>query len=116
MKAKIVLKSIFLFILVLILIGLLYIIFTKSGNDNGVNVFKLVDYVIEDRTETCNEKLELIYSSKGKKYYLPCEKSEYVFLKWDDGVVDSLKNAIDKEKVTMDSLMEHGLEIIVNDK
>ena len=112
MKTKIIIKGIFVFFLIIILIGLIYIIFTKTGYDYSVNTLKLVDYVIDDRSEECDDETELIYSQGNSKYYLPCNKSSKIYLIWDDGVVDSLKNAIDNEKVDMKSLKDHGLELI----
>ena len=117
MKIKIILKAFFLFWLNLILVGLLIIIFSKAGTaPNIYSPLKVVDYVIKDDSEICAGALELIYSYKNYNYYLPCIKSASISLIWDDGVVDSLKNAIEKEKVTMDSLESHGLGIIKNEK
>ena len=113
MKTKIIIMSIFAVILITLLIGLLVIIFT---NDNEEELPKIVDYVIENKSETCVSALELIYEDKNNSYYLSCIKSNYIYLKWDDGEIDLLKNALDNKKVTIDSLIEHGLDVIVNEK
>ena len=117
MKTKLVLKCIFLFFLLIILIGLLYIIMQKAGTSPEMySPLKVVDYYIQNDTEECPKALELIYSDKKYNYYLPCIESENITLVWEDGVVDSLKNAISKEKVTIESLKRHGLDILKNEK
>lgn len=116
MKTKIILKSIFVFFLTLILIGLLYIIFSSGDAPSIYSPLQVVDYKIQDDTEACPAALELIYSDNKYNYYLSCIKSANISIIWDDGVVDSLKNAIEKEKVTIESLERHGLEIIKNEK
>ena len=117
MKAKLTLKIIFVFFLSIILIGLIIIIFDKAGTGASIyNPPRLVDYVIVDKTDYCEDELELIYSDNKYNYYLPCTKSSTVFLEWDEGVTDPLKFAIEKEKVTIDSLIEHGLGVVKNEK
>ncbi len=116
MKTKIILKSIFVFFLTLILIGLIYIIFSKTPGNIQVSNLKIVDYVIRDDSNVCPSALELIYTDDEYNYYLPCIKSANITLVWEDGVIDSLKNALEHEKVTITSLEKHGLEIIKNEK
>ena len=117
MNYKLLFRYIFVFFLTLILIGLIYIIIDKAGN--GISIYdplKVVDYKIEDTTQECEEMLELIYTDKKYNYYLPCKKSENVSLIWDDGVVDSLSHALEFQKVDIDSLTRHGLDIVKNEK
>ena len=117
MKTRLIIKSIFVFFLSVILICLVIIIFDKAGTGAGIyNPPKLVDYVIVDKTEVCTDVLELIYSDKKYNYYLPCQKSSTVFLEWDEGVTDPLRFAIENEKVTIDSLIDHGLGVIKDEK
>ena len=116
MKIKIIIKCVFVFILSLILVGLILII-TNTGDAPSIyDQLKVVDYTIQDDSEVCAQALELIYSDSDYNYYLPCIKSAYISLIWDDGTVDSLKNAIENEKVSMKSLESHGLGIIKNEK
>lgn len=117
MKAKLIAKCIFVFFLSIILVCLIFIIFDKAGTGTGIyEPPKLVDYVIVDKTDYCEDTRELIYSDKKYNYYLPCTKSSTVFLEWDEGVTDPLKFAIENEKVTIDSLIEHGLGVIKDEK
>jgi len=117
MNIKLIFKCIFVFFLTLILIGLVYIIIDKAGTGTGIyDPLKIVDYKIEDKTETCDDALELIYSDDKYNYYLPCMKSENISLVWDDGVVDSLSHALEFQKVDIDSLESHGLDIVKNEK
>ena len=118
MKARLIAKSIFVVFLIIILFCLIFIIFDKAGTGAKIyNPIKIVDYsIVENSPDECEEMLELIYSDKKYNYYLPCKKSDNISLVWEEGVTDPLMFAIEHEKVTMDSLMEHGLDIIKNEK
>ena len=117
MKSRIIFKSIFVFFLTIILFCLIFIIFDKTGT--GATIYNppaIVDYTIIDNRDECENNTELIYSDKNYNYYLVCSNSSSVFLSWDEGVVDPLKFALEKEKVTMNSLINHGLKVIKNEK
>ena len=115
MRARMVFKIMFVVILVLILIGLIFIIFDKAGTRAGVrNTMKIVDYTIVNEQENCADVLELIYEDADYKYYLPCISSYGIYLEWSDGTRDLLKDALRNGKVTMDSLIDHGLDVYKN--
>ena len=116
MKNRIVFKSIFLFFLIIILIGLIFIIFDKAGTRTGIYMPKPIDYRIEYDSEVCLDALEEIYSDSKYTYSLPCISSSNIKIVWEDGITDPLMFAIEKEKVTMESLEEHGLKIYKNEK
>lgn len=76
------------------------------------------DYKIIDNTMTCAEALEEIYKDDSYIYYLTCIKSDNIYLEWDNGDTYKLTEAINKELVTIESLIDHGLEVykIVNEE
>ena len=108
MKTKITLKIIFAISLVVILIGLICVIFLKNEGEKTPTI----DYKIVDNTKSCAEALEEIYKDQKYTYYLPCIKSDNIELVWNNGEKDYLKDAINNKKVSIDSLKEHGLEVI----
>ena len=111
MKNKIILKCIFVVIQIILLIGLVYIIISKAGT--GAHIYApvvLTDYKIIDETTDCNPGKELIYSDSKYNYYLKCTNSQ-IFILWDDGAKDSLKFDLSISKLTIDSLIEHGLNV-----
>lgn len=108
MKTRIIFKSIFLLVLFFLLIGLTIIIFSDN-NIYSRNYPKLEDYIIT-YNEECNNGKELLYEDDNNKYYISCDITN-VHLKWDFGNIDSLNTALKNKKVTIDSLINHGLKV-----
>ena len=116
MNSKIMFKSIFVGMLLIILIGLIFIIFDKAGT--GAHIYSplvLNDYKIIDETVDCDNNKYLIYSDEKNNYYLNCSNSN-IFILWDDGARDSLEFDLKISKVTIESLIEHGLKVIKDEK
>ncbi|MBR4178145.1 MAG: hypothetical protein IKR57_02210 [Bacilli bacterium] len=113
MRERIVFRCMFLVLLLIILIGLIYILFDRSGTRTGIYMPPIVDYkiVYDTSSEECEEMLEEIYRDDKYIYSLPCKNSSKITILWDDGVEEPLKYSIEKEKVSMESLEEHGLKI-----
>lgn len=115
-KNKIIFKSIFVCLLILILIGLIFIIFDKAGTGAHIyNPMVLNNYRIIDNTNDCDNNKYLIYSDEKNNYYLNCSNSS-IFILWDDGAKDSLEFDLKINKVTMESLIEHGLKVTIDEK
>ena len=112
MKTKFALKSIFVIFLTMILVCLVIIILDR----NNYSMPALVDYFIEDNSNECYGEKELIYSDKDYNYYLPCNKSSNITIHWDEGVSESLSHSLKYGKVSIESLIKHGLGIIKNEK
>lgn len=64
-----------------------------------------------DETTICAQALEEIYRDDKYIYYLPCIKSETVFLKYNNGEKINIKKALDDEKITIDKLIKEGLKV-----
>ena len=118
MKVRLVFRCMFLVLLLIILIGLIYILFDRTGNRTGIYMPPIVDYKIiyETNSDKCSNKKEEIYRDSKYVYSLECINSSKVTILWDDGVEEPLKYSIEKEKVTMESLEEHGLKIYKDKK
>ncbi len=115
MRTRIVFKSKFTVVLRIILIGLIFIIYGKGGTSARIyDPLALSTYKIEyDKLDVeCTPEPEIIYEDEDFFYCLPCMSSYNIYLVWDDGTKELLKNAINNNKVNIKSLEKEGLEII----
>ena len=113
MKIRIIFKSIFLLVLLFLLIGLTIIIFSDN-NIYSRKLPRIEDYKIIYEDE-CKNDLVLLEEDDDYKYYIYCDVNN-IHLKWDYGNIDSLNTALKYKKVTIDSLMSHGLNIKIIEK
>ena len=117
MKSKIYLKIVFVVILTAILFCLIFIIYDKAGTRAHIyEPLSIADYIIKDESSSCNKGEEKIYEDKNYNYYLTCMNSYDIYLVWSDGGKDLVKNALQNNKVTIESLQEHGLTIVKHEK
>lgn len=65
--------------------------------------------IIYEDTE-CEEKLDFVYEDTYNKYYLKCEKSDKVFIMLDTGVKFPIKEALERQLVTVSELEREGLD------
>ena len=68
-------------------------------------------YLIYDRTEVCAEALEELLITDNTIYYLPCIKSETIFLINNIGEEITLRYAIDNKLVTIQELLNTNIQI-----
>ena len=117
MRGSIYLKIIFVVVLTAILLFLIFIIYDKTGTRTGIyDPLILSDYTIKDENDGCQRGEELIYEDDDYSYYLPCLSSYKIYLEWTDGDRDLIKNALNNNKVTIESLIDHGLEVVKHEK
>ena len=117
MNSKIYLKVIYVIFLNALLVLFIYLVYDRAGTRARIyDPLVLADYKIVDENKECDEGKELIFSDKKHKYYLPCKGSYNIYLEWTDGSKDLIKNALKNNKVTIDSLTDHGLKIIEYEK
>ena len=107
MKLKIVLKSILFTGIALLLVALSIIAFSSLNNVETINPEDIArDYQIIDYNGICAEVVECFYNDGKKDYCLSCAKSDKIILSWSDG--SHLKSG----KVSINSLIEHGLKVV----
>ena len=110
MKGRLIFKVVFVIFLTAILIGLIFIIYDKTGTAAHIyDPLLISDYVIVNETKECSGEEEYLYEDDNYKYYLPCPSSYDIYLEWTDGDKDLIKNAWNNKKVSINSLIEHGL-------
>lgn len=112
MKLKRIIKSIFITALALIFVGLAVIAFCDLRNDEGATKpVETIDYKILDKTgDTCAEALDYFYSDLNYNYYFTCIKSDSIYLEWNNGKITKMMDDLNTKKVTINSLLEHGLD------
>ena len=71
---------------------------------------------IIDATFSCAEALEQFYEDDKYIYSFPCVQSKSVYVKFENGNKMLVIDAISEEKVTIDELIEAGLNVRKNKK
>jgi len=116
MKIKLILKFIFVLYLFILLICLFLIAF-HMGESSYISIVPVnnnqftLDYKILDKTQECIEAEEVFYKDLEYTYYFTCEKSKNIYLEWNNGEVTLMTDDLNSGKVSINSLIDHGLEI-----
>lgn len=76
-----------------------------------VEILPAPDYKIVDNNPNCKTALEEIARDKKFIYYLGCIKSKKIFLEYENGDKITLKESLDNHKVTINNLIDKGLDI-----
>ena len=117
MNSKLYLKILAVIVLNALLGIFIYIIYDKAGS--RAHIFEpivIADYKLKDNNKNCIKEEELLYEDSIYNYYLTCKGSYNIYLEWTDGSKDLVKNALKNKKVTIESLMEHGLKVVKHEK
>lgn len=113
MKLKIVLKSILFTGIALLLVALSIIAFSSLNNVETINPEDIAkDYQIIDYNGICAEVVECFYNDGKKDYCLSCAKSDKIVLSWSDGSQTNMMEDLKSGKVSINSLIEHGLKVV----
>ena len=80
---------------------------------NEIDYSKL-KYEIINRNKMCQDELEKIYSTENEIYYTYCKND--VYIKWEDGEIDLLEDALVDKKIDINDLGKHNIKIVVEDK
>ena len=107
MKKKFILT---LIIISIVLIIIAFVLLLKK------DLLKEQKIDILDATYSCENIPEKFYEDDKYIYSFPCTKSTSVFVKLEDGSKMLVTKALEEEKVTIDELLEAGLEVIKNEK
>lgn len=80
---------------------------------NKIDYSKL-KYEIINRNKMCQDELEKIYSTENEIYYTYCKND--VYIKWENGEIDLLEDALVDKKIDINDLGKHNIKIVVEDK
>lgn len=111
-------KSLFVISLTIILICL-SVIAAGSLPDEEPTLSNEIDYSklrfeLVNKNKSCEESMELLYSTETANYYTYCK--ENVYIKWQNGEINTVEEALTKNKVTIESLNDYDIEIVVVEK
>ena len=89
----------------------------------GIILIKKNQELLHDKIEildatyaSCLAPAEQFYEDDKYIYYFPCVKSNSVYVKFPNGNKLLVTKALEEEKVTIDELMDVGLDAIKNEK
>ena len=74
------------------------------------------NFTIIDNVEVCDSALEEIYDDDKYIYYLPCIKSNQVYIKFSNGEKVKIRTALKNNYVTIDEIIEKNYPICVEAK
>ena len=106
-------KSIIILIVLGVIILILGIILLKTNNIILKEKSKLK---IIDATYSCTQTKEKFYENDKHIYSFPCVKSNSVYVKFENGNKMLVIDALSSEQVTIDELIDAGLEVYIEDK
>lgn len=90
--------------------------------DKGYNLLKQAaskergGFTILDMTGTCAQSLEKIYEDGEYEYFLSCQKSSTVYIRFDNGEIYTMKEALNKKLVTPDQIIKKKYNLIKEKK
>ena len=71
---------------------------------------------IIDATYSCAQFTEKFYEDDKYSYSFPCAKSSSIYVKFKNGNKMLVTDALESKKVTIDELIDAGLEVIKSEK
>ena len=89
--------------IVVILIGIIFAFKNKDLRSKQIQII--------DASYMCAQSLEKFYEDDNYTYSFPCIKSSSVFVKFPNGNKMLVIKALEEEKVTIDELIDAGLEV-----
>ena len=106
-------KSIIILTVLGVIILILGIILLKTNN---IILKEKSKIKIIDATFSCAQVKEKFYEDDKKIYMFPCVKSSSIYVKLEDGNKMLIVDALESEKVTIDELIDAGLEVYIENK
>ena len=99
-------KTVIFLLLCTIIVLIIGVVLFKVNKDNKNNKIEIID-----ATYVCDNVLEKFYEDSKYTYYFPCTKSNSIYLKYPNGNKVLVVNALDEEKITIDELLDLGIEV-----
>jgi hypothetical protein len=83
---------------------------TKYNCSTNNSVVDIIDTTKNIKDFNCAEALESIYTDKNYTYYLPCIKSKYIIVKYEDGQEETIVKALKNGNISIKDLDEYDIE------
>lgn len=87
------------------------ILLTKNNIIKGKSKLEIID-----ATYACAQSLEQFYEDDKYTYSFPCVKSSSVYVKFENGNKMLVTAALESNKVSIDELIDAGLEVYKQEK
>ena len=107
MKKKIITIGCIILGVIAITLGLI-LVDKNQKNKNKIEIL--------DATYACNQVLEKFYEDDDYTYYFPCTKSNSIYVKYKDGSKTLVVSALEDKKVTINELIDAGLDVVKKEK
>ena len=79
---------------------------------NKIDYSKL-RYEVLNKNVNCQEDLEELYQTNNETFYTYCK--ENVYIKWENGEIDLIEDALYEDKININDLQNYDIEIVVMD-
>lgn len=103
-------------IIIISVLGVIFLIMgiillTKNNIMKGKTKLEIID-----ATYTCAQTTEKFYEDEKYIYLFPCAKSNSVYVKFENGNKMLVTEALESKKVTIDELIDVGLDVYKKEK
>ena len=88
----------------------------SSSKEETKESFTIVDKTKEMDDFTCAQSLEKFYEDDKYIYSYSCMKSEYVVVKYSDGKEETVKEALENKKITIEDLDKNNIQYYIDEK
>lgn len=101
---------------IVVILGIIITIvgFLLSNKNNIIRSSSEIEII--DATYSCSTVAETFYEDDEYVYSFPCVKSSSIFVKFENGNKMLVVDALEQNKVTIDELLDAGLEVYKNKK
>lgn len=90
--------------------------FSCAINNLEYNVIDIVDKTKSIENFFCAEALEQFFEDEKYEYYYNCIKSEYVIVKYENGLEETVTKALKKSIIKISDLDTYGIKYIKMEK
>lgn len=101
---------------ILIIAGIIILIIAIILLNKNISILKKSKLKIIDATYSCVQSPEKFYQDDKYIYSFPCVKSNSIYVKFENGNKMLIVDALESKKVTIDELLDAGLEVYKQEK
>lgn len=96
--------------------GSWFMTYKLPEDTNNLVVEKIIDKTKTMLTFSCAEVLESFYEDTNYEYYYNCKKSKYIIVKYTDGSEETVKEALENNRINISELDKYDIEYIKYEK
>lgn len=103
-------------IIIISILGIIILILSIILLINNKIIKNKTNLEIIDATYSCTQNTEKFYEDEKYTYSFPCVKSKSVYVKFENGNKMLVIEALESNKVTINELIDAGLEVYKQEK